>query len=411
MNYIFISSKDGINRIGLVEEGRLVEYYMEEKDSEKIVGNIYRARVENVLRGMNAAFVNIGVGKNAYLYVKDAYSREQLLSKKNYPIDQVLKSGDEVIVQVVKEALGTKGPKVTTHISIPGRYIVLTPYSRDINISRKIKESEEVKRLKKIGHEIIKDKIGMIFRTNSYGIDEEFLREEYEELLNIYRKIELQRGFLPTPKLIYKELDLSYKIVRDTFNERDYKIIVNNKEIYDHIIHLAYLYSFSVENRIILDESFQPEDYEAIKQDIGEALNRKVMLKSGGYIVIDETEALTAIDVNTGKYIGNLSLRDTILETNLEAAQEIARQIRLRDIGGIIIIDFIDMREQEDIDMVLSTLADSFKKDRNKPNIVGITKLNLVEITRKRIRPTLDSSVSVKCPTCLGRGRIQAKRP
>ncbi|NLN15036.1 MAG: ribonuclease E/G, partial [Tissierellia bacterium] len=152
MNYIFISSKDGINRIGLVEEGRLVEYYMEEKDSEKIVGNIYRARVENVLRGMNAAFVNIGVGKNAYLYVKDAYSREQLLSKKNYPIDQVLKSGDEVIVQVVKEALGTKGPKVTTHISIPGRYIVLTPYSRDINISRKIKESEEVKRLKKIGH-------------------------------------------------------------------------------------------------------------------------------------------------------------------------------------------------------------------------------------------------------------------
>lgn len=407
MNYIFISSKDGINKVGIVEENRLVEFYTEEDNNEKLVGNVYRGRVENVLRGMGAAFVDIGEGKNAYLYVKDAYNKEQLLSKENYTIDQVLKSGEDVMVQVIKEALEVKGPKVTTHISIPGRFIVLTPYSNDINISRKIKDNVEIKRLKDIGEKSKKEDIGLIFRTNSQEIKEDVLIDEYNELLKIYNKIENQKGFLPTPKLIYKEIDLVYKIVRDTFNERDYQIIVNNKEIYNHILELSYFYSYSVENRIILDEKFCIEEKKEIQNDIGEAFGRKVMLKSGGYIVIDETEALTAIDVNTGRYIGALSLRDTILKTNLEAAEEIARQIRLRDIGGIIIVDFIDMKTKNDISLVLSILAKNFIVDRNKPNIIGVTKLNLVEITRKKIRPTLDNSISIKCPTCLGRGRIQ----
>ncbi|MDR7870268.1 MAG: Rne/Rng family ribonuclease [Tissierellaceae bacterium] len=407
MNYIFISSKDGTNKVGIVEDNRLVEYYTEEEDYEKLVGNVYRGRVENVLKGMGAAFVDIGEGKNAYLNVKDAYNKEQLQSHKSYTIDQVLKSGDEVIVQVIKEALGAKGPKITTHISIPGRCIVLTPYSNDINISRKIKDSTEIKRLKSIGENIIKNDIGLIFRTNSQDVSEDLLSSEYNELLNINEKIETQRGFLPTPKLIYKEMDLVYKIVRDTFNERDYQIIVNNKEVYNHILELGYFYSYSVENRIVLDESFCIEENKKIQEDIGDAFNRKVRLNSGGYIVIDETEALTAIDVNTGKYIGALSLRDTVLKTNLEAAEEIARQIRLRDIGGIIIVDFIDMKKKKDVSTVLTSLANSFKMDRNKPTIVGLTKLNLVEVTRKKIRPTLDNTISIKCPTCLGRGRIQ----
>lgn len=407
MNYIFISSKNGINKVGVVEENRLVEFYTEEDNNEKLVGNVYRGRVENVLKGMGAAFVDIGEGKNAYLNVKDAYSRNQLLSRKNDTIDQVLKSGDDIIVQVIKEALGAKGPKVTTHISIPGRYIVLTPFSKDINISRKIKDSFEVKRLRDIGEKAKVDDIGMIFRTNSGEIREEVLIDEYNQLLDINAKIENQKGFLPTPKRIYKELDLVYKIVRDTFNERDYQIIVNNKEVYDHILELGYFYSYSVENRIILDEKFCIEENKDIQTDIQQAFDRKVMLKSGGYIVIDETEALTAIDINTGKYVGALSLRDTILKTNVEAAEEIARQIRLRDIGGIIIVDFIDMKNKNDISVVLSSLAKHFKIDRNKPNIVGVTKLNLVEITRKKIRPTLDNAISVKCPTCLGRGRVQ----
>ena len=407
MNYIFISSKDGVNKVGIVENNRLVEYYTEEDNNEKLVGNVYRGRVENVLRGMGAAFVDIGEGKNAYLYVKDAYNKKQLLSQKKYSIDQVLKSGDEIIVQVIKEPLGEKGPKVSTQISIPGRYIVLTPYLKDINISKKIKDNIEIKRLKVIGENIKKDNIGLIFRTNSQEASENIIVNEYNQLLDIYNKIENQRGFLPTPKLIYKEMDLVYKIVRDTFNERDYKIIVNNSEVYNHILELGYFYSYSVEDRIIFDESFCIGENMEIQEDINQAFNRKVRLKSGGYIVIDETEALTAIDVNTGKYIGGLSLRDTILQTNFEAAEEIARQIRLRDIGGIIIVDFIDMKSKNDISIVLSSLVKYFKLDRNKPNIIEVTKLNLVEITRKKIRPTLDNTISIKCPTCLGRGRIQ----
>lgn len=407
MNYIFISSKDGIHKVGIVENNRLVEYYTEEDNHEKLVGNIYRGRVENVLKGMGAAFVNIGVGKNAYLYIKDAYNKEQQISQKKYTIEQILKSGDEIIVQVIKEPLGEKGPKVSTHISIPGRYIVLTPFSKNISISRKIKDKIEIKRLRDIGERIVKDDIGLIFRTNSQGAIEDLIIDEYNQLLDIYAKIENQRGFLPTPKLIYKEMNLVYKIVRDTFNEKDYQIIVNNKEVYNNILELGYIYSYSVEDRIILDERFCIEENRKIQEDINQAFNRKVMLKSGGYIVIDETEALTAIDVNTGKYIGGLSLRDTILKTNIEASEEIARQIRLRDIGGIIIIDFIDMKNKNDISIVLSNLAKYFNMDRNKPKIIGVTKLNLVEVARKKIRPTLDNIISIKCPTCLGRGRIQ----
>lgn len=407
MDYIFISSKDGINKVGVVENNRLVEFYTEEENDTKLVGNVYRGRVENVLRGMGAAFVNIGEGRNAYLYVKDAYNKEQLLSKKKYSIDQVIKSGQEVMVQVIKEPLGSKGPKVTTHISLPGRYVVLTPFSKDINISRKISKKSEIIRLKELGQRIIEDDIGMIFRTNAKDKDEDIIQAEYKQLLAIYRKIEMQKGFLPTPKRIYKELDLIYKIVRETFNERDYQIIVNNKEVYDNILELGYFYSIPVEKRIILDEGFCMEEHADIQNDLQQAFKRKVPLDNGGYIVIDETEALTAIDINTGKYTGNLSLNDTVLRTNLLAAEEIARQIRLRDIGGIIIIDFIDMKSKSDKSEVLSRLAKCFKLDRNQPNIIGITKLNLVEITRKKIRPTLDSTISITCPTCLGRGRIQ----
>ncbi|MFY9613526.1 MAG: Rne/Rng family ribonuclease [Tissierellaceae bacterium] len=407
MDYIFISSKDGINKVGVVENNRLVEFYTEEENDTKLVGNVYRGRVENVLRGMGAAFVNIGEGRNAYLYVKDAYNKEQLLSKKKYSIDQVIKSGQEVMVQVIKEPLGSKGPKVTTHISLPGRYVVLTPFSKDINISRKISKKSEIIRLKELGQRIIEDDIGMIFRTNAKDKDEDIIQAEYKQLLAIYRKIEMQKGFLPTPKRIYKELDLIYKIVRETFNERDYQIIVNNKEVYDNILEWGYFYSIPVEKRIILDEGFCMEEHADIQNDLQQAFKRKVPLDNGGYIVIDETEALTAIDINTGKYTGNLSLKDTVLRTNLLAAEEIARQIRLRDIGGIIIIDFIDMKSKSDKSEVLSRLAKCFKLDRNQPNIIGITKLNLVEITRKKIRPTLDSTISITCPTCLGRGRIQ----
>lgn len=407
MNYIFIDSNEKLNRVGIVEDDRLVEFYSEEVENQALLGNVYRGRVSNVLNGMDAAFVDIGVGKNAYLHLKDALSLDQLYTGIKYNLDEVIKGGEDIIVQVIKEPLGTKGPKVTTHLSIPGRFLVLTPYSNKINISKRIHNPEEINRLKEIGNSIQRSGMGIIFRTVSEGVDDSVLEEEYDSLLEIYLKIEGERNFLPTPKLIYKDLNIVYQVVRDNFNNENTRIIVNSQEVYKNLSLLKNYFSKNLEEKMVLDPEFSIENDMKIQLGIKEALDRKVSLKSGGYIVIDETEALTAIDVNTGKYIGNYSLGETVLRTNIEAAEEIAKQIRLRDIGGVIIVDFIDMKNEKHISKVLSKLNQVFKKDRNKPHIVDLTKLFLVEITRKKTRPTLDTRVSVICPTCNGRGRIR----
>lgn len=407
MNYIFIDSIEGVNKVGIVEDNRLVEYYTQEEDKDKLVGNIYRARIETVLQGMEAAFVDIGEGKNAYLNVKDALNREQIYSKEKYKIGDVVKGGEEVIVQVIKESQGTKGPKVTTKISIPGRYLVLTPFSNKINVSRKIESFKDVNNLKKLGRKIIKDGMGIIFRTLAEGVDEGLLIHEYNQLCDIYTKIERERNFLPCPKVLYKELDLVFQIVRDSFNDKNHRIILNNKDIFEKLLLLEDYFSYNLGEKIVFDKKFSIDKDQIVMNDINQALDRKVVLKSGGHIVIDETEALTAVDVNTGKYVGSYSLEETILLTNIEAAEEILRQIRLRDIGGIIIVDFIDMKSQRDISNVLNVLFSNINKDRNKPNVAGITNLGLVEITRKRIRPTLESRTSIVCPNCKGTGRIQ----
>ena len=405
MRYIFIDSIDGIHRVGIVENNRLVEFHLEEQD-RKIVGNIYRGRVTNVLQGMEAAFVDIGESKNAYLYVKDALPREYLYDGEKYKVSEIIKSGQEVIVQVIKEPLGNKGAKVTTHIEIPGRYLVFTPFSNKINISRKITDSTEVENLKNIGRRIMKDDMGVIFRTASEAIEESLLQEEYDILYDIYAKIEKERNFLPCPKLLYKEPSLGYQIIRDSYNDDTKKIIVNSKEVYDNLIFMEELYPFRFSDKIELDTGFSISYSAEIQSDLKIALQRMVPLRSGGYIVIDETEALTAIDVNTGKFIGTSSLGDTVVKTNIEAAEEIARQIRLRDIGGIIIVDFIDMKDKNDIQSVLFILKKHLKKDKIKTNIIDITKLGLVELTRKKVRRSLSADFYKKCPTCEGRGNI-----
>lgn len=407
MNTIYIDSKDGVNKISIVENDRLVEYYREDNSKAKLLGNVYRGRVVNVLQGMEAAFVDIGVGRNAYLFIKDALNKEQLYSNEKYTIDDVVKKGDELIVQVIKEPLENKGPKVTTHISIPGRNMVLTPYSNKVNVSKKIKDKDEIHRLRSLGHRVMKDKMGMIFRTVSNGRSDDILESEYEKLVEIHREIEGERNFLPTPKLIYRELDLIDQIIRDYFNIQTTKIIVNDKEIYQYIIKQHDLLEVDFQNSIKYDSQYDMDYHMNIQIDMKEALSRRVQLPSGGYIVIDETEALTAIDVNTGRYVGTLTLEDTILRTNIEASIEIARQLRLRDIGGIIIIDFIDMKKREFVDIVMGKLEDAFKKDKNKPYVVDITKLSLVEVIRKKNRPTLDTKTTFICPTCNGRGRIR----
>lgn len=410
MRYIFIDSSNGLNRVGIVEDDRLVEFHFEKTGEEKLVGNIYRGRVINVLQGMEAAFVDIGESKNAYLYVKDALPKELLYTKERYRISEIVKSGEEIIVQVIKEPNGNKGAKITTHIEIPGRFIVFTPFSNRVNISRKIEDPEEIKYLREVGERIIKDGMGLIFRTASESVEESILKEEYDILYNIYKKIEKERNFLPCPKLLYREPNLAYQIVRDGYNDHTEKIIVNSKEVYNDLVQMEEYFPFHFSHKLQLDLDFSVDYDYFIQKEIKLALEKKVPLKSGGYIVIDETEALTVIDVNTGKYIGTSSLGDTILKTNMEAAEEIARQIRLRDIGGIIIIDFIDMKSQDDENLVLNSLKDHLKNDRIKVNIIDITKLGLVELTRKKIRRSLSTDFYKTCPTCKGRGNIMEIR-
>lgn len=403
MDYIFIDSKERKQVVGVVEDDQLVEYFIQDPENNNILGNIYRGRVKDTLKGMEATFVDIGRERNAFLHIKDALSREQVLSKESYKLKDIVKSGDDIIVQVTKEEVGNKGAKVTSHISIPGRNIILTPYVNMVNVSKKIRDKSETTRLKTIMNNIIKNDMGVILRTASYGVSEEVLEKEYSRLVKKYREIESQRNFLPVPKLLYSDIDIVYKILREAYKE-NMKIIVNDKSVYQNI---NLYFDYIDKDYIVYDKDFSTDYHSLIQRDLKIATSRIVNLQSGGYIVFDETEALTVIDVNTGKNIGALSLEDTVLQTNLQAAKEIARQIRLRDIGGIIIIDFIDMHREENLDKVMDNLNREFSKDRNKPNIIDVTKLTLVEVTRKRKRNTLDIQTSKICPTCNGIGRIK----
>lgn len=403
MNSIYIDRKGKLDRIALIEGGELVEFYND--DSQKsILGNIYRGRVVNVLKGMSAAFVDIGVQKNGYLYIKDALNKNQMYSDESFTIDEVLKNNQQILVQVTKDPLGEKGVKLTRHLTIPSRNLVLTPFSNKVHVSKKIGNPKE---LIDLGEQIIRDGIGILFRTASKDATEDILKAEYEDLVMTYYNILKEENYLPTPKLLYKEPGSLYGIIRDYYREGSYKIVSNDKDILEEIKESSYFEHYNFNNALIYDPEFSVDYHMDIQMGIKEGLSRRVDLKSGGYIVIDETEALSVIDVNTGSFTGITNLQDTVLRTNIEASYEITKQIRLRDIGGIIIVDFIDMKETENIQKLLSIMANEFKKDKNKPYIVDITKLSLVEIVRKKTRPTLDKQNTILCPTCGGKGRIR----
>lgn len=405
MDYIFIDSREKDEMVGLVEDGRLTEFYIEEKSDRKIFGNIYRARVEKVVRGIDAAFIDIGREKNAYLHLKQALPKELIGKSRKFNIADILKEGEEVIVQVTKEEEATKGAKVTSHIELKGRYIVLTPYSKSINISKKISK-EESNRLFNIANQIVKEDVGLIIRTASNYVEEEKLRDEYNILFETYKKIEKEKNFLPCPKLLYSEGDVGYQIIRDIFNEDIDMIKVNNKDYYNKLINTEADYPFKFSHKLELDEDFSVSLKQNILNDIRNSLIRKVQLKSGAYLIIDQLETLTVIDINTGKFTGHTSLKDTVMKTNIEAAREIARQIRLRDIGGIIIVDFIDMKDKEDEDKLLSMFNSYLSQDRNKARIVDITDLGLVELVRSKKRKSSISKYYSICPHCEGLGKV-----
>lgn len=411
MNEIIIDCGINQDRVALLENNELVELYIEEDNNKRIVGNIYKGRVINVLPGMEAAFVDIGLDKNAFLHVKDAIPKDMLFNKdiniKDISIRDVVKAGQEIVVQVVKEPIGTKGARITTHITIPGRYVVLMPFTNYIGISSRITNEEERERLKELASEIKPDNMGVILRTAAEGIELDEIKDDIEFVLKVYNKIEKEKNLGYAPRIIYEDLDLIHKTVRDVFTKDIQRLIINDKEKYKSIIKLVELISPHLKQRVqYFDNSYDIFAHFGIDAMIKKTLERKIWLKSGGYIIIDETEALTAIDVNTGKYVGKINLEDTVFKTNIEAAKEIAKQLRLRNIGGIIIIDFIDMKEEEDIEEVLNCLENELKKDRTKAMVLGMTKLGLVEMTRKKVRSRISSKFYKPCKHCDGKGRI-----
>jgi len=414
MNQIIIDVGLNETRVAIVENSDLVELYIEREDSRRTVGNIYKGRVVNVLPGMQAAFVDVGLEKNAFLYVKDAIPKELLSNKKinlkDISIKDIVKVGQEIIVQIVKEPFGTKGARVTTHITIPGRHVVLMPYTDYIGVSRRITDEAERNRLRQLAEEIKPDNMGIIMRTVCEGIDLEDLRDDVKFLLRVIHKIDNEKNLGFAPRVIYRDMDLIHRTVRDLFTSNIHKLFINNREEYKSISELVELISPQLKSRVeYFDLSDNIFGYFGLEGMINSALDRKVWLKSGGYIVIDETEALTSIDVNTGKYIGTTNLEDTVLKTNIEAVKEIAKQLRLRSIGGIIIIDFIDMKSEEHENEVLKFLEDELKRDRTKSTVLGMTQLGLVEMTRKKVRSRLSEKLFKECPYCKGTGKIYSE--
>lgn len=401
---------DEETEVAVLEDRQLVEYYVERSFRQRLVGNIYLGRVENVLPGMQAAFVDIGLDKNAFLYIDDAIpSRDDdddsLALVPQPSIRDVLKKGQELLVQIIKEPIGTKGARVTTHITLPGRYLVLLPTIDYVAVSRRIENKAERERLKEAAEQIRVPGMGMIVRTVSEKVSADELKQDYCSLLKLWKKIRNRSLNGPAPRLIHKDLELLQRILRDVFSEDVKRLVVNNRSVYEKLVELLENSLPALKNRVYLVEE-DPFARFGIDQEIEKALKRKVWLRSGGYLVIDQTEALTVIDVNTGKYVGSTHLEDTILQTNLEAAEEIARQLRLRDIGGIIIIDLIDMDLPDHQARVLNALEDFLRRDKTKANILGLTQLGLVEMTRKKVRQGLGSVLQRACPYCDGKGMV-----
>jgi ribonuclease G len=402
-------------RIAVIENSRLVELHVERE--ERVVGSIYKGKVANVLPGMDAAFVEIGLERNAFLYVGDILyeSNEEngtvqhRRAGREIKIRDVAKTGQEILVQVVKGPRGTKGARVSTRMSLPGRYIVLMPEADNLGVSRKIDDADERERLKKAGEAIRPNGYGMIIRTEAEGKSEADLRQDLDLLIKQWRQIQEKSRRTPPPGLVHQDLSLILKTIRDVFGSDVDRLLMDSPSDFRKVQELLEVLSPKLVSRVELYQGAEPIFSKfGLDQEIERLLRRKVWLKSGGYISIDSTEALTAIDVNTGKFIGTTSLSDTILKTNLDAVTEITRQLRLRDIGGMIIIDFIDMSSARDRAQVMAALDKALKKDRTRTKVAHISPLGLVEMTRKRTGETVTDLLTDSCPYCQGRGRVSS---
>ena len=404
-------------RVVLLEDGSPSEIYIERRGRERLVGNIYKGRVQNVLPGMQAAFVDIGLERNAFLYAGDIqidrsdftfHGQQSELKSAPLNIKDIVKPGQEVLVQIVKEPVGTKGARVTTNITLPGRTLVLMPSVNYVGVSRRIEDECERTRLKNLLEGLTAEqKMGVIVRTVAEGKGEEEFQADLHFLIRLWERIQQKSRLVSAPRLIHAEEPLVFRTIRDLFTPDIKRLVINDREFCEKIQLVAGIISPTLRDRVELYEDV-PDMFDllGLESAIDKALARKVCMKNGGYIIIDQTEALTTIDVNTGKYVGTDNLQETITVTNCEAAKEIARQLRLRDISGIIIVDFIDMDEIADKERVLATLRSELQKDRTKSNVLGITQLGLVEMTRKKTRQCISHTLQSPCPYCGGDGKV-----
>lgn len=417
MNQIVINIDEFQSRAAIIEDGKVVEILIEREEEGRINGSIYKGKVANVLPGMESAFVNIGLEKNGFLYVNDLREFEEKyldgILNSSRPIEDILNVGDDVVVQILNEPRGTKGARVTTHFTIPGKYLVLMPNNDHIAISKKIKDEKERERLESIFKEIKPENMGVIIRTAAFGKSEFHFEREIEYLVKKWEDIEKKIKGAKIGEVLYKDNGIITTVLRDIFSNDIDELIVDNEDVYWEVI--DYINAFSektLKTKIKLYKDGKEKDIfdlYRINEEIDKALNEVVWLECGGYLVIQKTEALISIDVNTGKNTGSLNLEETVVNTNIEAAKEIPRQLRLRNFGGIIIIDFIDMRVEEDKIKVLEALEKHLQKDRIKNNIVHFTDLGLVEMTRKRSGKPLAYYFQEVCPCCNGTGKIKSK--
>lgn len=427
---LIINTNELETRIALVEQERISELFVERRGDRGTLGDIYLGVVMRVLPGMQAAFINIGAERTAFLYGGDVLDPEALAEQRELvsfdlspeeirersqrvrkPIEKLLREGQTIVVQVAKEPLGTKGARVTTFLSIPGRYLVLMPDFTHVGISRRIEDEAERHRLIEVVKQIKPDDLGIIVRTAANQISAVDLQKDLEYLINLWRDIDMRRKQATAPTLLYQDLDLILRTTRDLYSEEIDKIVLDNATAYDQLKSFLNTTIPGASRVVELYSGKTPIfDVYGIERDIERALSRRVELPSGGYLIVDQTEALTSFDVNTGKFVGHASAHETILKTNLEAVKKIVRQLKLRNIGGIIVIDFIDMERPEDREIVFDELQKELKNDKARTNVLRISELGLVQMTRKRTSESLERLLMEPCPYCEGRGHIRSTK-
>lgn len=422
---ILISVEPEEKRVAILNNKQLEEYYIERPDTKTIAGNIYKGKVSAVIPGMEAAFINIGLKRNGFLYVSDILESPityEDVEEKSEPASKtktaagargildLIKKNEEVLVQIVKEPIGTKGPRLTTNVSLAGRYVVLMPTQPNRGISRRIGDAKERDRLKGIAKEIVLPPgVGLILRTAASGEQKRHIAREVKYLLGLWRRLKAVSMKRSAPALIHEEYDLVLRTLRDHLTQDVERLIVDSREEYHRIMRFLRVIAPELRKRVGLysedEEIFKKKN---VASQIDAIFQRRIDLKSGGYILIEPTESLVAIDVNSGSFVGRRRLEDTVFHVNMEAAKEIARQIRLRDLGGIIIIDFIDMEESSHRKQILKAFEDALEDDRAKANILSISEIGLLQLTRQRTRKSLTDMVYDECLGCSGRGIVKS---